>query len=80
MNTFLFCCAGHSFCRKHSEFSRPIYKYGYTDPVRVCLECLATIDAEVSKVSCHRASLARLIDSRHNNRLAWIEFNGDCCE
>lgn len=40
--------AGHSFCRKHSECFRPIYKFGYTDAVRICEECQKIIDMEVT--------------------------------
>jgi hypothetical protein len=41
-------CSGRSFCREHSNSIRPIPKFGYPDPVRVCKDCEIVIDQEVN--------------------------------
>jgi hypothetical protein len=67
---------GKSFCSDHSFHERTIYRYGYTEPVRVCISCCYYIDAE-----CRRDKvkwlLARIEDYLNGVLLPYFDHGID---
>lgn len=63
---------GNSFCSEHAFHEKVILRFGYTEPVRVCLPCSMYIDAE-SKRDRLKWLLARIVDYTNGNLIPYFD-------